>query len=98
LLASALNVEQEDKALDMLDWISSKNIWNVGQGVTAPSIFFVANGDRVEISWDKEDNLQRGFKVPPSDRVTIDLRAFKSEVDKFLAAYQYAVLAVSSIK
>lgn len=92
--SNALNIEEEEKAVQMIKWISEKNLWNVGRTINAPSIYVVAIGDRVEISWEREENFKRRFNVPPSDRVAIDLRAFKSEVDKFLDAYEQVVLAV----
>ncbi len=90
-LETASTAEDEDIALAKLDWINSKNIWQVGQGVKSPSIFFIIHrlNHYVEISWNKEENLERGFLVPQSDTVFVAYQIFYEEIDKFLKAYEY---------
>lgn len=85
--------KQEAALIEQWAWLSSKNIWHVGQGVRSPAIFFVVDEARqlVEISWDQEENRERGFQTPPSDRVFVKLFRFRMEVAKFLTAYYRVV-------
>lgn len=81
--------EQEAVLIQQWDWLSSKNIWHVGQGVRSPSIFFVPDESRqlVEISWVREENRERGFQTAPSASVFVRLFQLRMEVSKFLTAY-----------
>lgn len=87
--------KQEAALIEQWAWLSSKNIWHVGQGVRSPAIFLVVDEARqlVEISWDQEENRERGFQTPPSERVLVKLFRFRMEMEvaKFLTAYYRVV-------
>ncbi|HBE18111.1 MAG TPA: hypothetical protein DEG17_08445 [Cyanobacteria bacterium UBA11149] len=89
LLEDSETIEEEDQALKRWTWIASKNIWNVGQGIKTPSIFFVINPREnwVEISWNNSENQEKGFDVLLSEIELIDLTNFNSEVNYFTMSY-----------
>lgn len=99
LLEDSETIEEEDQALQKWIWISSKNIWNVGQGIKTPSIFFVINTHEswLEISWDNKENKEKGFDVLLSEIELIDLNNFNGEIDNFIRKYNNKIKYIQNV-
>lgn len=88
------DLELEDLLMNQVTWINSKNLWNVGQGIQTPSVFFVIDEVKglVDISWEQQENDERSFELLPSNRVFVKIEDFRTQIDAFLNAYHDTVL------